>query len=168
MNQRAQYLIQILDKIGAPLLSVAEGNADQADTATTVASLLGKVVEASIAMNDTLDLNATDAQDDSLRVALAAIAGSLVADQYKQKGKVPEAADLSRIQSALSAVLTFGDNFTLSDAHVARLENIKAKGAPVDAHQINIQYVDALIPVINAVSAFPFGQPEQKLIGRNA
>jgi len=164
MNQRAQYLIQILDKIGAPLLSVAEGNADQADTATTVASLLGKVVEASIAMNDTLDLNATDAQDDSLRVALAAIAGSLVADQYKQKGKVPEAADLSRIQSALSAVLTFGDNFTLSDAHVARLENIKAKGAPVDAHQINIQYVDALIPVINAVSAFPFGQPEQKLI----
>lgn len=164
MNQRAQYLIQILDKIGAPLLGAAESSSDDTETAQIVASLLGKVVETSISMNQALDLNATDAQDDSLRVALAALAGSLVADQYKQKGKIPEAADLNRIQAAMSAVLTFGDNFTLSDDHIARLEKLKADGGVVDAHQINIQYVDALIPVINAVGAFPFGQPEQKLI----
>ncbi|MFK7839000.1 MAG: hypothetical protein AB8B83_01605 [Bdellovibrionales bacterium] len=164
MNQRAHYLIEILDKIGTPLLKAAEQSNNGADTATTVASLLGKVVETSISMNQTLDLTPTDAQDDSLRVALAALAGSLVADQYKQKGKVPEAADLSRIQSAMSAVLTFGDNFALSDAHIQRLQTLKANGGVVDAHQISIQYVDALIPVINAVGAFPFGQPEQKLI----
>ena len=164
MNQRAKYLIQILDKIGAPLLGAADTAGDDADTAQTVASLLGKVVETSISMNQALDLTASDAQDDSLRVALAALAGSLVADQYKQKGKVPEAADLNRIQSAMSAVLTFGDNFALSPDHVSRLEKLKADGGIVDAHQINIQYVDALIPVINAVGAFPFGLPEQKLI----
>ena len=164
MNQRAQYLIQILDKIGAPLLGAAERGGDDADTAQIVASLLGKVVETSISMNQALDLDAADAQDDSLRVALAALAGDIVADQYKQKGKVPEAADLTRIQSAISAVLTFGDNFTLSSDHVERLSKMKADGAVVDTHQINIQYVNALIPVINAVGAFPFGQPEQKLI----
>ena len=164
MNQRAQYLIQILDKIGAPLLGAAESSSDDSETAKIFASLLGKVVETSISMNQTLDLTPTDAQDDSLRVALAALAGSLVADQYKQKGKLPEAPDLTRIQAAMSAVLTFGDNFTLSDAHIERLEKLKADGGVVDAHQINIQYVDALIPVINAVGAFPFGQPEQKLI----
>lgn len=163
MNQRAQYLIQILDKIGAPLLSAVDSR-DDADTAQIVASLLGKVVETSISMNNALDLNANDAQDDSLRVALAALSGSLVADQYKQKGKLPEAADLARIQSALSAVLTFADNFTLSPDHVKRLSALKANGGAVDAHQINLQYVDALIPVVNAVGAFPFGQPEQKLI----
>ena len=164
MNQRAQYLIQILDKIGAPLLSAAEQSGNDEETATIVASLLGKVVETSISMNQTLDLTASDAQDDSLRVALAALAGSLVANQYKQKGKLPEAGDLSRVQSAMSAVLTFADNFTLSPEHTERLEKLKADGGVVDAHQINIQYVDALIPVINAVGAFPFGQPEQKLI----
>jgi len=164
MNQRAQYLIQILDKIGGPLLEAAEQAGNDAETATIVASLLGKVVETSITMNQTLDLTASDSQDDSLRVALAALAGSLVANQYKQKGKVPEATDLSRVQSAMSAVLTFADNFTLSPEHITRLEKLKADGGVVDAHQISIQYIDALIPVINAVGAFPFGQPEQKLI----
>ena len=164
MKQRAQYLIQVLDKIGTPLLEASQHGNGDAETAQVVASLLGKVVEACISMNQALDLDATEAQDDSLRVALAALAGSIVSDQYKQKGKLPEAADLTRIQSAMSAVLTFGDNFTLSPDHVARLEKLKADGGIVDAHQINIQYVDALIPVINAVGAFPFGQPEQKLI----
>ena len=164
MNQRAQYLIQILGKIGTPLLAAADHGVSDSDTATIVASLLGKVVETSIAMNQTLDLTATDSQDDSLRVALAALAGSLVADQYKQKGKVPDASDLNRIQAAMSAVLTFGDNFTLSDAHIERLQSLKADGGVVDAHQISIQYVDALIPVINAVGAFAFGQKEQKLV----
>lgn len=164
MNQRAQYLIQILDKIGSPLLSAADHGSADAETAQIVASLLGKVVETSISMNNALDLDATQAQDDSLRVAMAALAGSIVSDQYKQKGKLPEASDLSRIQAAMSAVLTFGDNFTLSPDHVSRLEKLKADGGVVDAHQINIQYVNALIPVINAVSTFPFGQPEQKLI----
>ncbi len=164
MNQRAQYLIQIIDKIGVPLLSAAEHGNNDTDTAQIVASLLAKVVETSISMNQVLDLNPTDSQDDSLRVVLAALAGSIISDQYQKRGKIPETGDLSRIQSAMQAILTFGDNFNLSPDNVGRLEQLKANGTPVDANQVTIQYANALIPVINAISNFPFGQPEQKLM----
>ena len=170
MNQRANYLIQILDKIGGPLMkAVAETNPGAGDEsgesdAQTIASLLGKVVETSISMNKILDLNTADAQDDSLRVALAALAGPLVGGQYKRKGEIPGDADLKRIQTALQAVLTFGDNFAPSDEHIARLKKLAADGTTIDANQVNIQYVHAFIPVVNAVGMFSFGQPEQKLV----
>lgn len=170
MSLRAQYLIQILDKIGAPLMEAVtaarkpDSDDDVQGDAQIIASLLGKVVESSIAMNSALDLNTQDAQDDSLRVAMAALSGPLVAGQYKQNGKIPSEGDLKRIQTALQAVLTFGDNFTPSPEHAARLEKLPASGAPVDAHQINLQYVHAFIPVVNAVGAFSFGLPEQKLV----
>ncbi len=168
IDERAQYLIQILDKIGSPLLEATEAGAanptDDSATAQTIASLLGKVVESSISINQALDLKASDSQDDSLRVALAALSGSLIANQYKLKNKIPESADLNRIQSALRTVLTFADNFTPSPEHIKRLQQLKADGSVVDTHQINIQYIEAFIPVINSINTFPFGQPEQKLI----
>ncbi|MGB0719483.1 MAG: hypothetical protein ACPGRX_03365 [Bdellovibrionales bacterium] len=172
MTPRAQYLIQILDKIGGPLMqAVGDARADSAasgvpeqEEAQTIAGLLGKVVEVSIAMNSALDLSPQDAQDDSLRVALAALAGPIVAGQYKQHKRIPSDQDLKRVQTSLQAVLTFGDNFTPGPEHAARLAKMAADGAPVDTHQIGIQYVHAFIPVVNAIGAFPFGQPEQKLI----
>lgn len=170
MTQRTQYLIQILDKIGGPLMDAVSAvpNPETAESiegdAQTIAGLLGKVVEVSISMNEALDLNAQDAQDDALRVALAALAGPLVAGQYRQNARIPQDNDLKRLGAAMQAVLTFGDNFTPSPEHEARLKAIEAEGKPVDAHQISIQYVHAFIPVINAVGAFPFGRPEQKLI----
>lgn len=136
--------------------------------AQAIASLLGKVVEVSIAMNDVLDLKPEDAQNDSLRVALAALAGPLVAGQYAQNFQIPKDNDLKRIQAALQAVMTFGDNFTPSPEHIERLRKVQndqsGGSAPIDGHQINIQYVHAFIPVVNAVGTFSFGQPEQKLI----
>lgn len=172
MSQRANYLIQILDKIGAPLVdavSRAHSGKPQDDStvesdAQTIASLLGKVVEVSIQMNETLDLKPEDAQDDSLRAALAALAGPMVAGQYAQHGKIPAEPELKRLQAATQAILTFGDNFAPGPETAQRLEKLAADGSAVDAHQINIQYVQAFIPVVNAIGAFPFGQPEQKLM----
>lgn len=174
MSQRTDYLIQILDKIGGPLMNaVVAAPHSQDDTSTqsdaqAIASLLGKVVEVSIAMNDALDLKPEDAQNDSLRVALAALAGPLVAGQYAQNFQIPKENDLKRIQAAMQAVLTFGDNFTPSPEHIERLRKLQndqgGGSAPIDAHQVNIQYVHAFIPVVNAVGTFSFGQPEQKLI----
>lgn len=57
--------------------------------------------------------------------------------------------------------MTFSDNFTPSDDHVIRLENMKANGMPGDAYQINIQYIQAFVPIADVVAAFPFGQPEK-------
>lgn len=168
MNQRAQYLIQILDKIGAPLMDAAvraqAPGEDVQSEAQTVASLLGKVVESSISMNQIFDLSSSDAQNDALRLALAGLAGPMVAGQYVQHSKIPDENALKRIQAAMQAVLTFGDNFTVSPEHIERLQKLEGDGAPMDAHQITIQYVHTFIPVVNAVSAFSFGQAEQKLV----
>ncbi|MGH1398622.1 MAG: hypothetical protein ACRBCT_05345 [Alphaproteobacteria bacterium] len=170
MSVRTDSFIQILDTIGAPLIeavSRAHKDADAADLqkdAQAVAALLGKVVALSISMKETLDLKPEEAQNDALRVALAALAGPMVAAQYTQKnGQIPADNDLQRLQSSMQAVLTFADNFTPSEEMATRLGNLAAKGAPADAHQVNVQYVHAFLPVVEAIAAFSFGQPEQKL-----
>ena len=100
MNQRAAYLLQILEKIGAPLTSaVAEGTLSDADAAKAVAALLGKTVQASIDLGQVMDVNPAEAQDDSLRVALAGLAGPLVAEAYRKKGASPEDAEIKRNQA---------------------------------------------------------------------
>jgi hypothetical protein len=165
MNQRAAYLLQILEKIGAPLTSaVVGGSLSDTDAAKTVAGLLGKAVQASIDLGQIMEINPADAQDDSLRVALAGLAGPLVADVYRKKGSSPDDAEIKKITTSLQAVLTFADNFTPDAANTQRLEDLEARGQGVDAHQTTIQYIGALIPVVEAIAAFPFGQPEQKLI----
>ncbi|MCB9982863.1 MAG: hypothetical protein H6861_04190 [Rhodospirillales bacterium] len=132
--------------------------------AQAMAGLLGKTVEASIELGNIMDINPAEAQDDTLRVALAGLAAPLVAGQYAQHGRVPESADLKKISGALQAVLTFSDNFTPTPETVARLKSLEAEGQIVDPYQTQIQYMQAFIPVIEAISAFPFGQAEAKLI----
>ncbi|MEO5367313.1 MAG: hypothetical protein H7831_13390 [Magnetococcus sp. WYHC-3] len=167
MNQRAEYLLQILETIGSPLMkavTVANPAATDQASAQTMAILLGKTVEASIELGNIMDINPAEAQDDTLRVALAGLAGPLVAGQYTARGKIPESPDIKKITSALQAVLTFSDNFAPTPETVERLKNLPAKGQSVDAYQTQIQYMQAFIPVIEAIAAFPFGQAEAKLI----
>ena len=169
MDQRASYLLQILETIGAPLMEAivdaapAQSSDAQAD-AQAMAGLLGKTVEASIELGNIMDINPAEAQDDTLRVALAGLAGPLIAGQYARRGAVPESADIKKITGALQAVLTFSDNFTPTPETVERLKNLDAQGQSVDAYQTNIQYMQAFIPVTEAIAAFPFGQAETKLI----
>lgn len=170
MSIRTDSLIQILDTIGAPLIeAVSRAHKDAAPDdlqkdAQAVAALLGKVVELSISMKDALDLKPEESQNDALRIALAALAGPMVAAQYSQKnGQIPVENDLKRLQSSVQAILTFADNFAPSEEMATRLGNLAAKGAPADAHQINVQYVEAFLPVVEAIAAFSFGQAEQKL-----
>lgn len=166
MDQRAAYLIQILEQIGSPLLvSVTEtDDTDEKEAAQKTAELLAKSVQVSIDMANMSDLAAAGVQDDSLRVALAALASSFVAEHYKQSKKVPDDNEIKKIISALQAVMTFSENFTPSPENTERLKELEAKGKPVDTHQTGIQYIQAFTPVVNAVGAFPFGQAEQKLI----
>ena len=168
MDQRAQYLIQILEKIGSPLMTaitqVSSRGPDDGQDAQKMATLLAKTVQASIEMGNATDLARAGVQDDSVRVALAALAGPLVAEQFKSGGKIPGDAELKRIVTALQAVMTFSENFAPSKQNTARMENISADGARVDAHQIDVQYIQAFVPVVNVIGSFSFGQSEQKLI----
>lgn len=165
MDQRARYLLQILDKIGSPLMGVvAQSGAPDEDAAKTVAALLGKTVQASIDLGTVMDVNPAEAQDDSLRVALAGLAGPLVAQQYKKKGAIPDDADLKKITAPLQTVLTFSENFSPDAVNTQRLLDLQAKGQIVDGHQAAIQYIGAFIPVVEAIATFSFGQAEQKLV----
>ena len=166
MDQRTTYLLQILESIGAPLMHAvtAQNAGNDTQDAQTLASLLGKTVEASIELGNIMDINPAEAQDDTLRVALAGLAGPLVAGQYQKRSKVPESTDLKKITGSLQAVLTFSDNFTPTPETVERLKSLEASGQAVDGYQSQIQYMQALIPVVEAIAAFPFGQPETKLI----
>lgn len=166
MDQRATYLLQILESIGSPLMSAithAGSDSDQND-AQSMAALLNKTVEASIELGNIMDINPAEAQDDTLRVALAGLASPLVAGQFQKRGQVPESPDLKKITGALQAVLTFSDNFTPTQETAGRLKNLEARGQIVDSYQTQIQYMQAFIPVIEVIAAFPFGQAEAKLI----
>ena len=175
MNLRAQYLLQIFEKIGGPLLAALGGNANApqeaeadkqlaADTQQT-AELLAKSVQLSIDLGKMASIEtAAEDEADTLRVALAALAGPMVAGQFKQLGRTPSDQDLSRITSSLEAVLTFSENFAGDATHTTALENLQASGQAVSAHQTNIQYLHLFIPVIEAVGKFAFGQQDKTLM----
>ncbi|MEZ5815349.1 MAG: hypothetical protein R3E13_11625 [Alphaproteobacteria bacterium] len=166
MDQRAAYLLQILETIGSPLMGAitAASHDNLQNDARSMAALLAKTVEASIELGNIMEINPAEAQDDTLRVALAGLAGKLVAGQYSKRGQIPESVELKKITGALQAVLTFSDNFTPTPETVERLKNLEASGQSVDAYQTQIQYMQAFIPVTEAIAAFPFGQPEAKLV----
>lgn len=168
MDQRAQYFLQVLEKIGSPLLSaVIENPATepaQAEEAQTIASLLARTVQASIDIGKTINFAALGEQGDSLRLALAALASGIISSQYKTSGKMPAEADIKRFTTALQAVLTFSDNFTADTQATERLNQLHATGAPADALQMTVQFIQAFVPVVNAVGTFSFGQNEQTMV----
>ncbi len=170
MDPRSIYLTQMLEKIGAPLLSAItiahagkEGN-DAAADATAMASLLAKTVQLSIDLANASELSKSDVQNDSLRVALAALAAPMVAEIYKKDAVAPSDQDLKKTTSALQAVMSFSENFAPDPENIQRLQNLRGEEVVIDAHQMNVQYIHAFIPVVNAVAGFSFGQQEQKLI----
>ena len=171
MGQRAEYLLQFLDKIGSPIMQAiietSEANGDDApqEDATALATMLGRTVQASMDLGEMMDINPLEIGDDSLRVALTGLASPLVASQMLKKGEIPSENDIKRIVSAMQAAITFADNFTPDEENTNRLANLKNKAEGTDEHQTNIQYVLAFTPIIEAVSIFAFGQKEQKLIG---
>ena len=168
MNSRTAYLIQIIEKIGHPLLDAvsqkSSANGADANEAQNLAELLAKTVQLSIELGKMIEIEKTEPeQSDSLRIALAGLASPIIADQYKNLSKAPGDDELKKLGSALEAVMTFSDNFTPSKDNADRLKTIHANGLPTDAHQINIQYVQAFAPVAHVVSSFSFGQAEKKM-----
>lgn len=170
MNQRAEYLLQVLEKIGSPLMAAilqapGRGSGDETQRdAQRMAELLGRTTQASIEMSRAIDFSQQADQGDALRVALAALASGLIGSHFRHSGKVPGENDLKKMTAAMQTVLTFSDNFVPGGDVSQRMENLRPKGQPVDEAQAALQFIHSFIPVVNAVTAFPFGQPEQKLI----
>jgi hypothetical protein len=173
MDARAAYLLQILEKIGSPLMAAivhasthfapaqVKNNPDSlaAHDAQKMAALLGKTVQLGIDIGNVSDLAREGLHDDSIRVALTALASPLIARQFLQNGQIPTDADLRRMIPALQAVMAFSENFEPSARNAQRLEAIG-----VHENQALVQYIHAFVPVLNALGNFSFGQSEQKLI----
>ncbi len=163
MDQRAQYLIQVMEKIGAPLMNGLAGktpaSGNEQDTAQTIAELLSACVKFGIDIGNMIDINNAGPEGDDLRIALTALSSPLIAHYYKEAGRVPSEGDSKKMIAALQAVMTFSENFAPDHDNTQRLENISVK-----ALETNIHYIDALTPAINAIASFAFGQSETKLL----
>lgn len=169
IDERTAFRLQFLQTIGAPLMAAVDDaarGADEKSAAETVAALLSRTVQASIAMAESLKIPEVD---DNVRAGLAGLAARLLAAQFAAGGRMPGEADIKRLSAAMDAVLAFADNFMPGAEGRTRLLLTDAGAAPVsaaapDETQIAIQYAAALAPVIAAVASFPFGRPEKKLL----
>ncbi len=169
MDQRTEFLLQLLQKLGAPLMQAVNARPGTGDEtgqqdATAISSLLSESVKISINLSQAMNLKPEDGDADAIRVALAALAGNLVADSYKQTGRVPADADSRRMTKALEAVIMFADSFAPAGEHAKRLETLDGTPPFFDAAQTNIYAIHALLPVIAVIEEFSFGQQDTRLI----
>lgn len=169
MVQNSKFTIQLLDKIGGPLASAIESVAIESEdkeigAAKLMAQMLGQVVQVSISLNASFNLQEDGAQADSTRLALAALAAPLIADFYREKEHVPEDQDIKSIIKSLESVVAFAENFSPATDEASRLTTIDHDKPLFDKTQSSLVVIQAMVPVINAISEFSFGQSEIKLI----
>ncbi len=168
MDSRTQFLLQLLQKLGAPLMGAvsthSSGDATGEKDAATLATLLSESVKTGITLSQSMNLKTNDGDADAIRVCLAVLAGGLISDSYEQTGRVPADAESQRIVKALQAVIAFADNFAPAAEHAQRLKTLDGTPPFFDAVQTNIYAMHALLPAISAIGEFSFGQSETKLI----
>lgn len=182
VQSRHAYLLSIFEKLGTPLMAaVAEAterdrlialqqgqkNPEVPDheEAERIASLLKASAEMGFSLSRQIDLRMLDASAaDGVRLTLATIAAPLVANLYRVNGRTPSTADIDRMVGAMQAVTLFADNYNAAaDANV-RLQIIEQDFGPADNAQVQLMALSALMPAINAVCTFSFGQPEKNLL----
>ncbi|MCM2343337.1 MAG: hypothetical protein NDJ24_02115 [Alphaproteobacteria bacterium] len=167
MNQRAAFLFQILEKIGAPLMAAAGAvplEGEPRPEAAIVAELLARAVQSGVELSNVMDIRETGADGEAVRLALAGLASQLLAGQYRQNGRIPSENEAARLVTALSAALTFADNFTPAAGNTARLAALEAGIPPLDEVQVMMQSLQALGPVVQVISEYSFGVSEKKLV----
>ncbi|HEY0901190.1 MAG TPA: hypothetical protein VGD95_03615 [Micavibrio sp.] len=178
MNPRTAYQLQILEKVGAPLLAATQARAvkttpegvpahaagESRSEAAIVAELLARSVQSGLNLAQIMDVREQGADGESVRLALSALGASLVAGLYSVNGEIPQDADMQRQVAALSAALTFADNFSPAAANTGRLQDIEAGRIPGDETQVMIQCLHALAPVVSVIAGYAFGRPEKKML----
>ncbi len=170
MNKHPDFTLQALGKIGTPLASAIEAVPLVADdieleAAKRMAQMLGQVVQMSIGLSGQIATPVDEADADSLRAGTAALSANLLANFYQHHEKLPEEQDISRITKALEAVLAFADNFSAAaDQALGRLVTMGGDEIIFDKAQSSLVTLQSLTPVIAAISEFPFGLSETKLV----
>ncbi len=169
MVTNSKFTVQLLEKIGSPLTAAinhvaGEKEELEIEAAKTMAQLLGVATQMSTTLYNSLDIKEEENQFDSTRVALAALVTPLIADFYIQTKQIPAEEDIKRIGQSLEAVISFGENFSPASDHQSRLQTIDHDGVFFDKDQPILVVLQAMVPVINAVEEFSFGQGKKKLV----
>lgn len=181
MQTRHSYLLSVFEKLGTPLLAAvaeaverdrlqAQSEGRSADIgalpeAERLAVLLKSAAEMGFTLSRQLDLRMTDATEaDAVRLALAGVVSPLVANLYRVNGRAPSTLEIDRFSAALQAVTLFADNYNAAADANARMQGLEHDFAPADGPQVQLMTMHALLPAINAVCTFSFGQPEKALL----
>ncbi|MBI1326443.1 MAG: hypothetical protein GC136_02255 [Alphaproteobacteria bacterium] len=171
MNPKVEFFSQVIERLAAPLsAAVSEvgmrsgGKTDIETEAKRVAELLTKSTQLGMDMAGIVGLKGEENEADSVRLALTCIASMLVSNHYRLTTKPPADADVAKFSDSLKTSIGFADQFASGAETVNRLRTLDRDFFPADAHQVTLLYINALVPVISAVAAFPFGQQEKKLV----
>ncbi len=165
MDSRTQFILQLLQKLGAPLMAAVNTHSQgEEQDAKTLAALLSESVKISISLSQAMNLKADDGDSDAIRVSLAMLAAGLIADSYTQHARLPGEQESRRIAKALESVIVFADNFAPAAEHAKRLQTLDGAAPFFDPVQTNIYAMHALIPAIIVISEFSFGQPVTRLV----
>lgn len=164
MESRSAYRLQLMEKLGAPFLAALPDNVQGEKAAEAVAALTAKAVQAGLRLSQSMKLSDQDGDIDSVRLSLAALAAPLLADSYKDAGKLPDDAAVEKIAKGLEAVLVFAENFTPAMEHSARLQTLHTPLPVIDETQVTILTLNALVPAVRAVQKFSFGQSAPALM----
>jgi len=170
MTLPALFTLGLLEKIGTPLVSAIESvsatqsEAVEADSSTILAQMLGQAVQMSIGLSPSVEMPADEAEADSARLGLAALAASIIADFYRAHKRVPAEADIGRMVKSLQSVSAFGENFAAAKDQGSRLALLGQDTLLFDVLQVNLVTMQLMTPVMNAIAEFPFGQVETKLL----
>jgi hypothetical protein len=177
MTPRSQFLIQVLEKLASPMVAAisevsvrtnmipdASQKGALKPEAEQVAQLLTKSTQLSIGLSELMDLKVDEKEADSIRLALTSLASPLVANVYRIAGRVPTDIEMEKVVGALNAVMPFSDQFVTASDVNARMAHLDTDFFPVDPHQITLQYLNLLLPAVNSIMAYSFGQNEKKLI----
>lgn len=166
MTAKTAYLFEVIEKIGAPLLSAARAAPVEAGRpeAAVLAELLGLAVQTGVDLAAVMDVQDRDGDGESVRLALAGLGGQIIAEHVRTQKSLPAASDMKRAVNAFTTVLTFADNFNPAAGNTARLEALAADLPPADDTQVMMQCMQALTPLVMTISDYSFGRPERKMM----
>lgn len=174
MNERHKFTLEIIEKLGVPAIRAVTGNIpansdlSEEDALKQQISLLGELlgesVKGGISLLSILDPKGDESKIEALRLSLVAIICGLLAEKFRQSGRIPADKEIGNISHIFSSLLSFSENFVPAHSNTAHLSLLEYEKDIIDDNLIHVLYLKAMVPAINAINYYSFGVAESRLI----